>query len=452
MSSRRLLVLAIVGQLMMALVAIRHEFIDGSGVHLYFHWLLNGLEVVGLTAAVMLSGIALGRVLRQASSLDLGFLVRTGLILTLIATLTPPFLSSDIWDYLARGRLDLLGYNPYTETLEARGSNPELSPYLAKARWPEWVMPYGPITAWLQELTARFDSLWTAAYAWKLMMAAAHVATALLILLTLRIVAGEREARRGLVLWLWNPWLLLESCGSGHNDALLAMLLALSGYGLSRARYGIGTGCYGLAILVKHGSAPILPVLMAMAFHQRRLRGLAIGSAAAAVVAAIAYWQYWNVDGGFSWIIKQNGVAQASVSKLLEKLTSESFGLVVRLLGALATLWVLAVACKRARDTQSGARLAILAMVVWVLLFVPNFSPWYQLWWLPLFALANLPVLSRVLELLAWTGPLSYLVLAGTHGFGTLHEVWQLLLAGIWPSLLVLLDWRSFVGKPPKTT
>ena len=129
----------------------------------------------------------------------------------------------------------------------------------------------------------------------------------------------------------------------------------------------------------------------------------------------------------------------------------EHLGAAIRVLGAGLTLLMLLLACKRAREAQSGARLAILAMAVFVMLSVPNFAPWYQMWWLPLFALANLPVLTCVLKLLAWTGPLSYLVLTSTHGFGLAHETWMLLMAGVWPCMLILLDWREFVGKPPKT-
>ena len=444
---KRLMLLAVLGQLMMIAVAVRHEFIYGGS----FYWLLHGFEAFGLLAATVVSALALSRVLRQASSLDFDFLVRVGLLLTLLATLAPPFLSDDVWDYLARGRLDWLGENTYTETVEAHRKTLEgLEPYAERARWTEWAMPYGPVAALLQMLASAFEPPLLAAYVWKVAMAVCHVLTAVLVLLTLRIVADEREARRGFVLWLWNPWLLLESCGSGHNDALLGMLLALSGYGIAKTRYFMSTSSYGLAMLVKHGSPPILPVWLAVAYHQRQLRGFALGSLATVGVVFVAYLAYWNVPGGLDWIINQNNVAYGSVSVMLGQLFGPWCGSALRMAGLLATLLVIGLACKRARDPQSAGRLAILAMVLWVLLFVPNFSPWYHLWWLPLFALANLPVLSRVLELLAWTGPLGYLVYAGTHGFGILHETWMLLLAGVWPCLLILLDWRSFVGKPPK--
>ena len=430
---KRLVLLAVLGQLIMIAMAVRHEFVYGGS----FYWLLHGFEGFGLITATALSALALSRVLRQASSLNFDFLVRVGLLLTLLATLAPPFLSADIWAYLARGRLDWLGQNPYTEVVwDHKDTLPGLAPYaeLADEGWMKWAVPYGPVSALLQALASAIEPPWLAAYAWKFAMAVCHVLTAVLILLTLRVVADEREARRGFVLWLWNPWLLLESCGSGHNDAMLGMLLALSGYGIAKSQYFMSTSSYGLAA----------------AYHQRQLRGFALGSLAVVGVVFVAYIFYWSEPNGLEWITRQNDVANGSVSALLGQLLGQPVTYGIRMVGLLATLLVIGLAFKRARDPQSAGRLAILAMVLWVLLFVPNFSPWYHLWWLPLFALANLPVLSRVLELLAWTGLLGYLVYAGTHGFGILHESWMLVLAGVWPCLLILLDWRSFVGKPPK--
>lgn len=445
---RHLLGLAAAGQLLMLLCALRHAHVYGGSLAP----LLHVLEAIGLGTATAAGGIALARALRQASSVDLAFLLRGGLLLTAIAILAPPFLSNDLWDYLARGRVEALGFDPYTTTAASLATDPAaapaLAPFLERARWTGWVMPYGPLAAVLQRLCAELGSPWLAAYAFKLLCGAAHVATALLVLRTLRLVAGERDARRGFVLWLWNPWLLLESCGSGHNDAFVALLLAAGCLGLAHGRFAAATGGFGFALLVKHGSAPVLPVLLVTAIWRRRLRDLLAGAAVVLAATAVAWLHYWSVPGGLDWILAQNAVARGSLASLADGLVAGA-GTAVRALGLLATLAVLALAARRARDAQAFARLSALAMVVFVLSFVPNFAPWYHLWWLPLFALANVPVLARALELLAWTGPFAYLVHAATHAFGPVHETWMFALAGLWPALLVLLDWRSLAGPRP---
>ena len=445
-TSSQLFKLAVLGQLLVMLCAVRHEFVYGGSQH----WALNVAEGFVMIAGTVCGCVALGRAVRQAGSLDVRFLIRTGALLTMVAMLAPAFLSNDIWDYLARGRVEVLGSNPYVTAPELLQSDPAMAPFLGPelAKWPKWVMPYGPIAAALQWLCALPDSPWVGAYLWKLLMALSHIGTSLVIYRTIQLAATERQARSGLVLWLWNPWLLLECCGSAHNDALVALGLAVMCYGVVRSRYGLGAFGYGCGMLVKHGSPLILPVLFCAAWRRRRLSGFALGSSLILLLVAVGYAHYWSVDDGFAWILNQDSVARGSVSSIVGGYLGSGAGLALRLVGALVSLCLVIWAIRRARSEQAFARLAVLAMVVFVMLFVPNFAPWYHLWWLPLIALCNLPAMYRVLLMLAWTGPLSYLVLVTTHGFGPIHELWTLLSAGILPMLLVLQNWRSLLTVP----
>ncbi len=439
--------LAVLGQLAFVAIAVRHEFIYGGD----WHGTLNVLEGIGLVIATVLAGSALALGIGRANSVTMAYLSGIGVLLALLATVAPPFLSDDVWDYLARGRVAVLGHNPYTVSVHDLDAVAGMSEFAARAKWDEWVMPYGPVAALLQRLAATFDDPWIGAYAWKALMAAAHVMTAWLVLLTLRVVSGERDARRGFVLWLWNPWLLLESCGQGHNDALVALGLAATGLMLARSRTAIATATYGAAMLVKHCNPVLLPALLADAIRQRRLAGFAVGSAAVAAALAWSYQEWWSDTGGLDWITNQDQVARGSLPALFGSALGSWATTALRLAGVVATLWFLRRAFK-AGSTSQVARVAILATATFTLLCVMNFAPWYHLWWLPLFALGNLPVLTRVLEMMAWLGPLSYLIYVSTHGFGLAHETWTLLLAGLWPGVLLLLDRDSLLGTQHRVT
>lgn len=444
LSGASLLKLALLGQLLIVLCAVRHEFVYGGSNH----WALNVAEAIVFVVGTICGGIALARVARQAGSLELRFLVRSGALLTFVAMLAPAFLSNDIWDYLARGRVEVLGSNPYVTSPELLRGVPAMDSFLGPelAKWPKWVMPYGPIAAALQWLCALPDSPWVGAYLWKLLMALSHLGTSLVIYKTIQLSATERQARSGLVLWLWNPWLLLECCGSAHNDALVAFGLAVMCYGVVRSRYGLGAVGYGLGMLVKHGSPVILPVLFCAAWRRRRLAGFAVGSSVILLLVAGCYAHYWSVVGGLDWILNQDSVARGSVPSLVGGYLGASVGSALRLVGALGSLCIVILAIRRTNSAQAFARLALSAMVVFVMLFVPNFAPWYHLWWLPLIALCNLSAMYRVLQILGWTGPLSYLVLVTTHDFGEVHELWALLCAGLLPMLFVLRNWRSLLA------
>lgn len=441
-SPSRLLGLSAAAWCLLLLVALRHVHVHGGSIW----WLLHGGEGVGLVLFTLLAGLAFAQTVRQASSLPLRFLVGGGIALVALATLAPPFLSSDVFDYLARGRVEVLGNNPYTTPVSALADDPRMAPFAALSEWNDWCMPYGPFTAKLQWLFALLDSPWLGAYLWKAMTAAAHVAAGWALFVTMRSLHGERDARRGLVLWLWNPWLLLESCGSGHNDALPALLLAVMVHGIATARMASATTSFGLATLLKHGHSPFGPLLLAHAVRTGRGRQFAAGCVPVAAVVALAWIGYFQDEGALGVLSRQADVARISLPGLAALAFGSIGSSIVSGCGLAIVLLLLWLGIQRAKDPAAVGRFGVLVLVAFLLLCSPMLSPWYHLWWLPLFALANQPVITRVVELLAWLGPFSYLVYATTRSFGFDHQVWQWLLVGVWPALLLALDWRGVTG------
>lgn len=442
----RLLGWAVAGQLVLLPVAVRHLFFWGGDLAPVLHV----AEAVGLVLATLLSGVAFGRCVRQASSLDLSFLLRGAALLTALALLVPPFLSSDVFDYVARGRVEALGHNPYLVSVHELAADPAMAAHAERAQWPQWVMPYGPLAAAAQWLAAQFPSPWVGVYCWKLLSALAHLGAGWLLFSAMRRLWGDRDARRGLVLWLWNPWLLLENVGSAHNDAVQALLLAAMVAGVASGRAAGATASYGASVLWKHGSAPLGPLLLAWAFWQKKLRGFAAGVAVVAAATLLAWAWYFRAPGALEFLTRQAGVEAASIPAMARWLLGDGANTVVAAVGGLLTLAVLAFGCRRARDAVSLGPWGVLAMAVFLLLAVPNFAPWYHLWWLPLFALCNAPVVARVVELLGWMGMFSYLVFVGTRTLGTAHQVWQFALAGLWPLGLLLMEWRRLAGLTKK--
>ena len=445
---RKLITLSAIAHVLLIGIAVRHLFIDGHRYGEFFYSTLNLLEALGLIAFTLTAGIAFGRTVQQASSLEIGFLWRGGALLTLLALLAPPFLSSDVFDYVARGYVAVLGHNPYTTTAQSLTADPVMADFAAKghAEWTFHLMPYGPITAALQWLVALFGSPWLAIYAWKLLCALCHLATSGLLLQTMRVIGSERDARRTFVLWLWNPWILLECCGSAHNEAFVVLGIAAMGLALAKSRFFATALAPGAMILVKHGSAPLSLLLFITACWQKQRMSFLLGAALAIAVTLGCYSMLWSGPKGLDWITSQQHVAQGSLPSLLGEMFGDFAKYGALLFGLVALTVVCLAGVQRCKDATSFGRFGALSMSIFVLLLMPNFAPWYQFWWLPLFVLTQLPLLSRVLELLAWTGPLSYLVFAGTHDLGALHQAWALLLAGIWPTLLLMLDWRNLTG------
>jgi len=427
----------------LTLVAVRHRWFWGG------EW-VNYFEALGLLLFLLLAGTALAQGLRQASNLPRSFLLGVGIVATLAAVATPPFLSSDLFDYLSRGRLEHMGLNPYLHDVSEVATDPRMAPFAALSEWTHWRMPYGPLMGCVQYLLGFCPVPWLGVYVWKLLAGAAHVTAGWLFYRTLAVTADERTARRGLVLWLWNPLLLLEGVVSAHNDIVVALLLVAMALWIVRDRFVLATVAFGAAVLFKHGVAPIGPLLLALAWRQKRLRDFGLGVAITAVVTALLWWRYFTEPGALDFVLRQTEVARASLYSLVGAAAGPTAARAVVWCGGALALLCLLFGLRRLRDARGFGGYALLTLAVFLLLSAPQFAPWYHLWWLPLVALAPVPVALRVFEFTAWVGPLSYLVWTGTHTFGVAHQVWQFALAALWPLSLLLLEWRNVLGLPPR--
>lgn len=429
--------LALLAHLVLGLVAIRHHFFWGAERELLgqplFVW-LNGAECAGLLLFTALGALGWQRLVQAAPTIAERTLVLWGIGLALAAFAVPPVFSTDVFDYLARGHLAVhLGHNPYTTP---PGTVPQ-DAILAMADWPHYVCVYGPIAALASCASAALggSSAWLGAYVFKLLTAAAHVGAGVLV----ARAAGEANRRTVLALWLFHPFLALESCGSGHNDALMALALAWMVERLARDRWGLATFAFGLAVLTKHGCAPLGPILLCAAIRSGRLRPFLTGCGATLVLTAGLALVFWREPGSLGFLGQQAANQGASLI---------AFGTLAFGAGATDTLHVLGLgvalaaitfACVRVRDARSFATEGAWALGVFLMTAMALFSPWYHLWWVPLIGLApRTGSAVTALRVLAWAGPLAYVVYAGTRSLDLPHQVWTWGVAGALPTVWLL--------------
>jgi len=143
-------------------------------------------------------------------------IVTVAVAATLLMTFVmPPALSTDIYRYAMFGRAMAFDrVNPYDTVLTHADD-----------------LPYTAYTPWLlvSSLLARVvpNSVLGTILTFKVFAATCHLANgAFVYLIAERLRQGA--GTRALLLYAWNPLLVLEFCGSGHNDALM-VTLALAG-------------------------------------------------------------------------------------------------------------------------------------------------------------------------------------------------------------------------------
>ncbi len=204
-------------------------------------------------------GVLLFSCHRYGAGLGRATLPVIGSIVLLLAVVFPPSLSSDVYAYAGWGRMSILhGWSPYTHTLQSLGALEDPAGMVAPVAA---TSSHGPI--WIALVSAvimvlRNAGLWAQIVALKLLAGLAL----LLAALSAREIASfydRKKAELALLAVAFNPVLLIEGPGNGHNDVLMVALM-LGGIALcQKRRPGIGYALLGLSAGIKFVTASIVP-------------------------------------------------------------------------------------------------------------------------------------------------------------------------------------------------
>ena len=354
--SRRLYALGTI--LLVALTACSHYFADRGGT--YF---LATLTIAGV--AYLLSM----RELLASSGLSRNVLV-TGLLLAAVWHIAflrlPPGSDDDIHRYVWDGRLQRLGYNPYVvipgdpavrrlHTSETRNlNNPDLpSPYPAGAQ------------LFFRLITAIHESTFA-------MKAALEVCAWAMGFMLLDVLRRAGKPSHLVLAYAWNPLLAIEVAGSGHIDALGALLLLVSVAALGRRRRALAAITLGLAISVK-----FLPIVVLPLYWRRiRIRDAALGLAVVALLYA-PFLHHGGIPIGSLRTYVQTFRFNGPVFAVLHQIASPQLltGLAV-VVGFVVAWWLRSTSRDTSHDEFAWPMAASL-------LCAPAIFPWYLLWLLP---------------------------------------------------------------------
>ncbi len=225
--------------------------------------------VMTILALWLVYGLAVHFCAAESSSYQgrrLTYLV-VGLAVVFNATLAvgfPTVLSCDVYGYASYGRMiSVYGLNPYATRLSELGGDP----FVPLVHWPDVTSRYGPVWLLISTAAAQIGSgsVLATVVSLKVLSAASNLANCLLVYLLAKRVIGGAE-RSALLLYAWNPLILIETSGSGHNDgvmmtfALLGLLLVLKG------RLLVGVAAVFLSVMVKYLTALLLVFIAARSF------------------------------------------------------------------------------------------------------------------------------------------------------------------------------------------
>jgi alpha-1,6-mannosyltransferase len=325
-----------------------------------------------------------------------------------------PTLSDDLQRYRWEGKVQAAGWNPYaiapndTRLAELRDRYYEIMPGR------ELPAIYPPATELLFHATWKF---FPGPTAFKMPFGVADV---LVLLLLAWIFRREADRDFRLAIYAWNPLVIVEFAGSGHND-VLALLGIVGGLALVKKWPAIASVPVALGALAKVFPALLLPVWIRRAgWPGKRAGWLAAALAGAATLAVLA--PYWNALGMLRVNLGYYQATWKNYHASLYTVIDWATGGTTRIpaLAGVVISWGLAFwsAWKKAEP----ARAAYL-LIGTILAFSPNGYSWYFTWIVPLLCFFPNPawLMLTVLQFLSYNVLIGYGIL-GVFNFDPLMQ------------------------------
>lgn len=225
-----------------------------------------------------------------------------------------PFDAADIYDNIMHGRiLGVHHANPFQQVIAEYPDDP----FHDYAAWKNARSAYGPLWELLAGLTAHLagDGIIANVLAFKLLPGIFHLAGVLVVALYLRQTAPE-QALGGVLLLGWNPLILYETWGNGHNDVAMAFWFLLAAWWIIRRHYTLAALSLMVGALMKFIPILLIPAVLLIGWRsletlRARILFLANTALLSSLITAASYYPYWN---GFATLSFDRRMQMFSVS------------------------------------------------------------------------------------------------------------------------------------------
>lgn len=323
-----------------------------------------------------------------------------------------PIDAADLFDNISRGRITAQhGGNPFYDTPRDYAQD-QFRGYTA---WPGTTSAYGPLWELLAAGTSRIagDGKLVNLLGFKLLGLLFYGGSAALIAGMLYRAAPER-ALQGVCLFAWNPLVIYETAGNGHNDIVMVFFILLGVWALLRGRFTSAALAFVAGALIKFIPMLLLPVVLAAGLRalptlRSRLYYLLVTFVAGAVLIAASFAPFWR-GGDILGLQRRAGLFTTSLPAVVQAQLEPSLGAEVsqRIVARVAALLMGAVVLLQTWRTWrrpgwlSPVRASAHILLFYLLFTCLWFQPWYALWPLALAAILPEGATARLAVLLSY--------------------------------------------------
>lgn len=346
------------------------------------------VSLVSATFALYAVALAVAWRMRRSGAPLPGWLVFGGAGLSAVALLAmyPPA-AADMFHYHADARtLWIHGENPLTTA-------PGAFPYPIAYSWADQPSPYGPLWALLSGIPTlpAGDHTVAALLGFKLLAAASLLGCAAVIWLIVRRTRPGDEAL-AVLLFAWNPYVLLRVVGNGHNDLVMMLFVLLALAFMHRQRWTWALAMLVLSIMVKYVSLLLLPPFLVYAWYHthgsplQRAIEVARSLGVASLVGIALFAPFWEGPSTFDTIRGEAGKLITSTPIALAVIadgaaaTEESMRRNVDVLRIAFVLAAIPLVWVGRRDVGRLAAASMMILLLYLILAAGWYRPWYMLW------------------------------------------------------------------------
>jgi hypothetical protein len=380
-----------------------------------------------------------------------------------------PITSTDVFEYVFHSRI-LVHYqqNPLAvPPIAFKGD-----PFLKTVNWAPHPSPYGPL--WVL-LTVPGSALAGNDLILNLFL---MKGLAVLFFLGCGVVIGAilrhkdpAQKLAGTLLFAWNPLLLLEATGNGHNDIIMMFFVLFAFYVLLRRRWLWVVPVLIASVLIKYITAILILPFLVYCWHAQKGRRnqfgyLAKTAALAGIVGVVSFLPFLAVPRGL--LEEANFYSLSAIPSLaynlLKGIHGDNVAKVMTIVISVVTYLVLYAISLRTLARGDARPRNLILLSVWLIvayLGIANmhFQPWFAVWPIALGIWVNHTLMRRVLLVFTASALLLY---AANFFWIWNYKTWQTmqvnllfvavvfappLLAGIlsraWAARFSILNWLT---------
>ncbi len=319
---------------------------------------------------------------RQKNIPILSWILLVAVLSRMPLLLRPPLLSSDLYRYVWDGRMTNLGVNPYRHAPD----DPQVARWRdslwQQINFKQYSTIYPPVSQAVFALAYRLRPASAVSFKWAFFCF--DMGTMLFLLLMLRRM-GRPLAH--VLVYAWNPLVILEIAGSGHQDIISIFFLVL-------ALWVGGSGVFlALSVLSKGYSLLLVPLM------GRRGWRFWLGLCGTAVIATLPFAGAGSHTFGGLRAYSSRWKGNHSLFGLIEFLCRQSTAhplLAAKCVSAAILIGMVILQSRRAwkggsRADPAETMRSCLIVLLWFFFLSPTVYPWYLVCLVPLLVFVPSP-------------------------------------------------------------